>query len=226
MALAIVGNVEVEETLEVCDRLLKKSEKKEVERLFETEPREVVSDYIEEELSVSNPVFNLGFKETWDTPERTLKEEICADILLEIIAGNTSELYKRLIDEKLINTSFSTENFTGTGFAAKIFSGESSNPKLVAKAIKEKIKYLKENGIPKEDFDCVKKKLFGRTIMAFNDVESLANFLVKSEFVGEGLFDDMEIYKNLTLEDINSYLAKTLDEEYCVLSVINPVKEC
>lgn len=225
MALAVAGNVDLDEVLEVCDRLLKESRPQQVERIFEDEPKEIVESYIEEELSVSNPVFNLGFKETWLTPERTLKQEICADILLEIIAGNTSDLYRELIEEKLVNTSFSTEYFTGTGFAAKLFSGESSNPRLAASKIKEKIRFFKENGVTVEDFDRAKKKLFGRTIMAYNDIDSLADSLVKSEFLGEGLFDDMEVFKSLTLEELNDHLQNTLDEEYSVLSVINPAKE-
>ncbi|MBQ7580704.1 MAG: insulinase family protein [Clostridia bacterium] len=225
MALAVVGNVELDEVLEVCDRLLKPSRPQSVERIFENEPEEVVESFIEEELSVSNPVFNLGFKETWLTPERTLKEEICADILLEIIAGNTSQLYRELIDKKLVNTTFTTEYFIGTGFAAKIFSGESADPRTVAELIREKIRVFKENGISQEDFDMAKKKLFGRTIMAFNDIDNLADSLIKAEFLHEGLFDDMELFRNLTLEEINEHLRKTLDERYCVLSVINPAKE-
>ena len=225
MALAVAGNVDVDEVVEIADRLLKTSKKQEVERVFKEEPAAIVERYVEEKLSVATPVFNLGFKETWKTPERTLKEEICADIILEIIAGNTSFLYKKLIDENLVNTSFSSEYFTGTGFAAMLFSGESSDPEAVAGKIKERIRYYKENGICQEDFECARKKLYGRMIMSFNDIEFLADSLIKSEFMQEGLFDDIEVFKNLTVDDINDHLSKVLDEEYSVLSVIYPTEE-
>ena len=225
MALAVAGNVDVDEVVEIADRLLKTSKKQEVERVFKEEPAAIVERYVEEKLSVATPVFNLGFKETWNTPERTLKEEICADIILEIIAGNTSFLYKKLIDENLVNTSFSSEYFTGTGFAAMLFSGESSDPEAVAGKIKERIRYYKENGIGQEDFECARKKLYGRMIMSFNDIEFLADSLIKSEFMQEGLFDDIEVFKNLTVDDINNHLSKVLDEEYSALSVIYPTEE-
>ena len=225
MALAVAGNVDVDEVVEIADRLLKTSKKQEVERVFKEEPAAIVERYVEEKLSVATPVFNLGFKETWNTPERTLKEEICADIILEIIAGNTSFLYKKLIDENLVNTSFSSEYFTGTGFAAMLFSGESSDPEAVAGKIKERIRYYKENGIGQEDFECARKKLYGRMIMSFNDIEFLADSLIKSEFMQEGLFDDIEVFKNLTVDDINDHLSKVLDEEYSALSVIYPTEE-
>ena len=63
------------------------------------EEKEVVTDYVEEKLSVASPIFSLGFKETWPTPERTLKEELLGNIILEAIAGNTSDLYKELIEK-------------------------------------------------------------------------------------------------------------------------------
>lgn len=225
MALAVVGNASVDDVLEVADKILKPSKKQKVERMFKDEPSSVKCEYTEERLSVATPVFELGFKETWDTPERSLKESICAAIIAEVISGNTSYLYKQLIDEKLINTSFSSEYFNATGFAAMLFSGESANPKMVAERIKERIKFYKTNGIPKEEFDFVKKKLYGRMIMSFNDIDTLADMLIKSEFMGEGLFDDMEIFKTLTVEDVNAHLQKTLDEKNSVLSVIYPAQE-
>lgn len=225
MALAVAGNVEVDEVIEIADRLLKESKKQEVERVFKEEPAGVIENYVEEKLSVATPVFNLGFKETWDTPDRNLKERICAEIILEVIAGNTSFLYKKLIDENLINTSFSSEYFTGTGYAAMIFSGESSEPKAVAEKIKERIRYYKENGIEKEDFERIRRKMYGRMIMSFNDIEFLANCLINSEFANEGLFDDFEIFKTLSVEDVNKHLGKVLNEEFSALSVIYPTEE-
>jgi len=222
MVLAVAGNVDVDEVIEVADRLIKKSEDKEVERKFLDEPAEVVTDYIEERLSVGAPVFNLGFKETWQTPERTLKEDICANILLEIIAGNTSLLYKELIDKKLINTSFSTQYFNGFGYAAMMFSGESSDPKKTVEIIKERIRGFKENGVEEQDFEIARRKLYGRMIMSYNDVEELADNLIESAFMGEELFDDMEMYRIVTAEDVNDFLSKVLEEKYSALSVIYP----
>lgn len=222
MVLAVAGNVDVDEVIEIADRLIEKSEEKEVERKFLDEPADVVTDYIEEKLSVGSPVFSLGFKETWQTPERTLKEDICANILLEAIAGNTSLLYKELIDKKLINTSFSTQYFNGFGYAAMMFSGESAQPEEAVKIIKERIREFKENGIAEKDFEVARRKLYGRMIMSYNDVEELADNLIESAFMGEELFDDMEMYRKVTVEDVNDFLSKVLDEKHSALSVIYP----
>lgn len=222
MVLAVAGNVSTDEVIEVADKVLKPVEGKMAQRKVIDEPKEVIDNYIEEKLSVATPQFMFGFKEHRNTPERTAKEEITMEILLDMISGPSSELYKRLFDGKLINNSFGFEYFTGFGYSAVLFAGESSDPKKVAEEIVNEIKRFRENGFDNDAFERTKKKLYGRMIMGMNDVDGIANNMVASYFSGEDIFTDFEIYKTVTLDDIKSLFDKTLDEKYSVLSVINP----
>lgn len=222
MVLAVAGNVSVDEVIEVADKALKPVEGKMAQRKLIDEPKEVLDSYVEEKLSVATPQFMFGFKESWDTPERTTKEEISMEILLDMISGQSSELYKRLFDGKLINSSFGFEYFTGFGYSCVLFAGESNDPKSVSEEIVKEIKKFRETGFDKTAFDRTKKKLYGRMIMGMNDVEGLANNMAVSFFAGENIFTDFEIFKTVTLDDINDIFKKTLDENYSVLSVIKP----
>ena len=222
MVLAVAGNTTVDEVLEVADRILKPQQGKMAQRKLIDEPKEVISDYCEESLSVATPQFMLGFKEHWDTPERTAKEEITMEILMDMLSGQSSELYRRHFDAKLINGSFGAEYFTGFGYACVLFAGESSDPKKVSEEIKKEIRAFRENGIDEKVFERTKKKLYGKMIMGMNDVDNLANNMVVSYFADETIFTDFEVYKTVTVEDIKEMLNKTLDENYSVLSVINP----
>ena len=222
MVLAIAGNTSVEEVLEVADRMLKPVEGKMAERKIIDEPREVIADYCEKKLSVATPQFMIGFKEEWDTPERTAKEEITMEILLDMIAGPSSDLYRRLFDAELINNNFGFEYFTGFGYSCVLFAGESNNPKAVSEEVKKEIRMFRENGIDKKAFERTKKKLYGRMIMGMNDVDGLANNMAVSYFAGEDVFTDFETYKFVTVDDVTEILSKTLDEEYSTLSVILP----
>ena len=222
MALAVAGNVSVEEVIESADRLLTKDEEFFVDRKIFSEEKEVVTSYVEEKLSVASPIFSLGFKESLSNPERTLKEELLGNIILEVIAGNTSELYSELIDAELINPTFSTEYFTGFGYSAMIFSGESCDPEKTSRIIKEKISAFKKAGISEDDFERARKKLYGREIMSYNDVDELANNLIAADFMNEGLFDEFETLKVITCEEANEFLKEILDERYSSLSVILP----
>lgn len=222
MVLAIAGNADVDEIIEVADKVLKAVEGKMAQRKVIDEPKEVIDNYIEEKLSVATPQFMFGFKESWDTPERTTKEEISMEILLDMISGQSSELYKRLFNDKLINNSFGFEYFTGFGYSCVLFAGESNDPKKVAEEIVKEIKKFREIGFDKTAFDRTKKKLYGRMIMGMNDVDGLANNMAVSYFAGEDIFTDFEIFKTVTLDDVNDIFEKTLDENYSVLSVIKP----
>lgn len=222
MVLAIAGNADVDEIIEVADKVLKPVEGKMAQRKVIDEPKEVIDNYIEEKLSVATPQFMFGFKESWDTPERTTKEEISMEILLDMISGQSSELYKRLFNDKLINNSFGFEYFTGFGYSCVLFAGESNDPKKVAEEIVKEIKKFRETGFDKTAFDRTKKKLYGRMIMGMNDVDGLANNMAVSYFAGEDIFTDFEIFKTVTLDDVNDIFEKTLDENYSVLSVIKP----
>lgn len=222
MVLAVAGNADVDEIVEVADKVLKPVEGKMAQRKVIDEPEEVIDSYIEEKLSVATPQFMFGFKESWNTPERTTKEEISMEILLDMISGQSSELYKRLFDGKLINNSFGFEYFTGFGYSCVLFAGESNDPKKVAEEIVGEIRKFRETGFDETAFERTKKKLYGRMIMGMNDIEGLANNMAVSYFAGEDVFTDFEIFKTVTLDDVNDIFKKTLDENRSVLSVINP----
>lgn len=225
MVLCVAGNVTPDEVLSVADRLLKPQKPIQIERKFHREPREVAESYTEETLSVAFPIFSLGFKEAVETPERSLREILISDIILEAVAGKTSAFYSELLEAGLINTSFESEYFCGYGYAAWIFTGESPDGREVQKRITARIRALQETGISKADFERIRKKLYGRSIMQFNDIDGIANAMVSAYFCKEGLFDETEILQSLTLDEVNVRLRTALQTDCASLSVIKPEGE-
>lgn len=220
MCLAVVGDVTPEQVLGVCDKMLKKAEPLSIERSFEDEPREIACSYAEYNLAMSMPVFSFGYKEECKKLTQNLRKMIEVNILLEILAGDTSELYNKMFDNGLINTSFSKEYFTGFGYEAILFDGESVNPQAVADEIKKAVASLKANGIDDEQFENARRSLYGREIMEYNDIDAIANAVISAHFNGYSVFDAMEIYKSVTKEDIEKRLENMMMEEYSALSVV------
>lgn len=221
MALAVAGNVSVDEVLEIADKLLEADEKVTVERAFRNEPEEIAENYVEAHLPVATPVFCLGYKESYDTPQRSLKEEIAKNIILDVLVGQISPFFKELLDEGLVNNTFSTEYFNGHNYAAPIFSGESSDPKKLARRINERIRELKEKLISEEEFETVRKKQYGKTVRAFSDIDIVANSLVVSHFENEELFSEFDVIRSLDLKYVNNILLNSFDEDKAVLSVVS-----
>lgn len=220
MALAVVGNVTPEEVIKVCDEMLKKSEDVTIERVFDEEPRDIVKSYEEYHIAVSMPVFSFGYKEACKTPQRTVQETVEMEILLEILAGETSNLYSSLFEKGLINSTFSKEYFTGNGYEAVIFEGESTDAKAVAQAIKEEVARLRKEGISDQAFESARRSLYGREIMSYNVTDDVANAVIGCYFAGYSIFDPLEVYKNVKKEDVEKLLSEKLDEKYSALSVV------
>ena len=149
MVLAVAGKATAEEVLEVADEMLKEGSGKRAVREFRKESKEPCERFIEEKLPINVPVFMLGYKEDIETPERSLKESVCTEIIHEIITGRSSPLYERLLEESLINNSFSNEYFFGFGYACSLFSGESTDPERAANEIRQEIKNTKKKVFPK-----------------------------------------------------------------------------
>jgi len=225
MTLAVVGNVTPEQVLSVCDKMLKPAPELSIERSFEKEERDVVGDYTEYNLAMSIPVFSFGYKEACEKPKQDLKTIVETTVLLEILAGNTSNLYNSLFEQSLINESFSKEYFIGYGYESIIFDGESENPKEVARQIKKEVERLKNDGITDDEFESARRSLYGKEIMSYNDIDTLANGLVAAHFGEYDMLDIVEIYKNITKADVLSRLAQVMDEKYSALSVVKQCEE-
>ena len=221
MFVCIAGNVDADKILEQIERSIKSKEPVVLERIRCDEPESIVKPYVEQAFSVAQPMFCFGFKEPVDAPERTVQEKIATSMLAEIIVGSASPLYKTLTDEGLINDEFSFEYFTGHGYAALIFEGESADPRRVAEAIKAEISRLKHDGIDEELFAAVRQGMYGGAIRAFGSVEAIAMQAVNCAMFGGGLFDEIEYLKAITTDDLTARLT-LLDNERSVLSVVNP----
>lgn len=223
MALCVAGNIDPERVLELCDKMLKPSEPTKVERIFEEEPAGVVQERVEQKLSVTIPLFQLGFKEP--ARRRNVQELAQTDVLLELLASDASPLYRRLLDQNLINTaSFGSEYFEGPGYAAVIFSGESKDPDTVAKEIRDEVERLRKEGIPAEAFERARKAVYGRNVAALNSAEAIANAMISLTFAERELFSYIDALATVQLPDVQKRLEEQLLTENSALSVVFPIK--
>lgn len=220
MVLAVAGNVTPEQVLGVCDRVLKKAEPIEIERSFTSEPDEIVSPTDTYYLSVGVPVFALGYKEVCETPEATLAEIVQTNIILEALSGKTSPLYNEMLESGLLNQSFSYEYFTGFGYRACIFDGESPDPAHVAEKLRAAAAALKEGGLSEDAFETARRSLYGREIMEYNEVDSVANAMMSAYFAGYSIFDVLQAFKKVTLDQVNARLQTILRDDHAALSVV------
>lgn len=223
MALCVAGNVDVDDILRVCDEQLKPCEDIKLETAFPDEPDEIASDYCSEKMEVAIPIFYLGYKCQPKSGKELLKAQATASLLVGLVMGSTSRLYKELTEEGLINSQFGTEIFFGEGYFTCICGGESKNPKLVRDRIFAEIERLKKEGLDREQFEILKKSAFGGMIRGFNDSENCVSLMLNADFLGVDAFEPSEAFASLTFEDMTNGLYQFFDSTKASLSVVEPV---
>ena len=222
MYLCAAGNFNSEEILQKITREINTNAPVTITREPFIDNAEVTKHYIKQEMDMILPVFVLGYKQKINSPTRSLKTQICMNILSEIICGSASPLNARLIKEGLISSPISCEYFTGYGYATLMFSGESENPNAVTNAIKEEINRLKQEGIDKKIFSAEKCAMYGSFIRSFDSQDSIVSNMVDCAINDVEFFEDIKILKNLTTQSLEKRL-NVLDNNNTVLSVILPI---
>ena len=226
MAMVICGDFEPEKLIkEVKKRLLDKKSNGKVERIFKEEPEEIVKEKIEQKLEVSQPLYTIGIKDKIDNVENSnktdiVKKHIAIEILLNIIMGRSSKLYKDLYNEGLIYSGASLDYEFSKTYAHILIAGQSTDPEKLYEKFKLRVKELKENGIDENDFKRNKKMIYGGYVKEYNDVTDIARMFLADYFKGINSFDYIEEINSINVEYLNQVLKDVFKENKMVLSIV------
>ena len=226
MILVLVGDVDENKIEEYIDKNIPENrDSGEVIKFTEDEPETIKEKYIEQKLSVSIPIFAIGFKEkkTGVGGYELLKKEIATEILIELLFGKSSENYIKMYESGIIDASFDGETELEEEYGFTSFGGESKEPKKVYDAVMEAIQKAKGEGFKDEEIKRIKKAILSDDIRMYNNMENIGNTYIKSLMKGMNPLD----YAKATEEIDKAYLMNRLNEHFdtenCVLSVVYPV---
>lgn len=226
MALVLVGDIDINEALKIVDKHISPDRNLgKIERFKPSEPKERVQEYIEQRLSVSQPIFRIGFKDNNPgmSGNALLEKEIATEIILEALFSRSSDLYLELYEQGLIDQSFGTEADIEDEYGFTLIGGESADPDKVYEIIKEKIDYFRKNGISTELIKRAKKVLISQNIKLFNSVSNMGNAFIRQVLNGQNPLEYKTAVENLTDDAITKRLLEHFDTTNCVLSVVKPM---
>lgn len=229
MSLVIVGNADVDKILKTIESGIKNNKPftEPIKKIYPKEPREISAPYAEREMAVALPMFMMGFKDNDVTVsgDKLLKKDIEIRILLRMLFAKGSDIYKKLYDLNLINSSFGFDYTVQPDYGFTVLEGESKDPKRVYEIIIEEIDKIKQNGLSESDFERAKKVLWGRYIRMHNDIEDYACTFMQYLFMGVDYFNYYDVYNAVTFEDVKKRFSEHFNSEYAALSVIKPIEE-
>jgi len=227
MVLFVTGDIDADRVIKQVDDYFDKkdmSKQGRINRIYPDEPREVADSVVKDKLPVPRPMFLLGFKgEAVQKPSQVILDNlILNDLILDIMIGPSSELYSRLYEEGLIDSSFSAQHIEETDYSHMILGGESPEPKKVVDMVYQEIEKLKNKPWDIEYFMRVKKKKIGEYIRHFNTLESVGVQFVSLVFKDIGLFDYLERLEQINNDQLQTQFNNFFDDYKSSLSLILP----
>ncbi len=218
MTMVLCGDFSPEDMIQqVKKRLVEKEPSGEIKRVYPEEPEEIVQEKIEQKLEVSQPLYTIGIK---DTGKCEVKKHIAMEILLNLLIGRSSNLYRELYNQGIIYAQPSLEYEFTNIYAHAIISGQSNEPEKVYQKFKEEVQKFKTEGINQADFNRMKKMIYGGYIKEYNDVADIARMFLADYFKGINSFDYLEEIEGITVEYLEQILKDVFNEEKMVLSIV------
>ena len=227
MLLCVVGDVDPDRVAEIATEILGPEPRPVGEKIMDwQEEMTTTGENPKVSMEVAMPTFQLGFKaEPVGLGPEAIRQEIIGDLAAEALFGESSQLYLRLYEDGLIDTSFGGGFETIDGMAMLLCSGDSDNPEAVRDAILEEVSHLAETGLDEQHFTRMKRSAFGRRIRDLDSFDSTCFRLCAYHMGGYDYFRFPELYQQITPAELVQFLIRVVQPQRCSLSIVDPLKE-
>lgn len=221
MAMVVCGDFEPEQLLEeIKKRLIEKKANGEIKRIYPAEPEDIVKEKIEQNMDVSQPLFAIGIKDKVADVKERVRKHIAIEILLNMIIGKSSKLYKELYDEGLLFAVPSLDYEFARGYAHVLITGQSPEPEKVYEKFKKAVEEMKASTIDVKEFNRIKKRIYGEYVKEYNDVEDIARMFLADYFKEINSFDYLEEISTINEQYVEQILKQVFADKKMVISVI------
>ena len=221
MAMVVCGDFEPERLLEeIKKRLMEKKANGEIKRIYPVEPEEIVKEKIEQNMDVSQPLFAIGIKDKIADVKERVRKHIAIEILLNMLIGKSSKLYKELYDEGLLFAVPSLDYEFARGYAHVLITGQSVEPEKIYEKFKKAVEEMKVSAIDAKEFNRIKKRIYGEYVKEYNDVEDIARMFLADYFKEINSFEYLEEISTINEQYVEQILNQVFDDKKMVISVI------
>ena len=213
--LVITGDIEIENT------------KKMVKKYFSDIPRgiDIPRDYpVEEEITnaikiesfdknIQIPAYLLGYR----TPGHNEREAYVMEMIsIYLSGGQSSKLYKRIVDEEKLALQISSQNLSledyGVYFIFSLPMGETTMKTIVSE-IDEEIELMQTDLISDKDFQKIQNIIENRFVSSNSTVAGIGNSLAHNYFFHDStnhINTELDIYKSISKEEIREVAKRLL----------------
>ena len=214
-ALVVAGDIDIEKTKEM------------INKYFSDIPRgiDIPRDYpMEEEITsaikvesfdknIQIPAYLLGYR----TPGHNEREAYVMEMIsIYLSGGQSSKLYKRIVDEKKLALQISSQNLSLEDYSVYfIFSLPMGETKMetILNEIDSEIELMQTDLISDKDFEKIQNIIENRFVSSNSTVAGIGNSLAHNYFFHDStnhINTELDVYKSITKEEIREVAQKLL----------------
>lgn len=231
MVICVVGNVDVNEVLEIIKSDVKNNKlNSEIERFYDEKSDDINQKEVSKKMDISMPMFAVGFKDNFikdkldagftENSMNLAKRDVIMQILLILLFGKSTMFYEELYNDGLLLKPLGLNYSFEEDYAYSVVQGESYNYRDVIEKIKNRVSEVEANGIDREMFETIKKSLYGDFVRIFDNASGIATMFVSNYFRGIDSSDYIEAYKNINVEEALKILNENFNFEKMAVSII------
>lgn len=223
MVLFVVGDVIPEHILNIVQQH-ESARQIEAQPAIERDPLNesphIVQSKVSESMAIQSPRLMLGFKNHLYpvTDLQRVKEDIEMSFFFELIYGEETEFYQRILDDALIDETFSYQTVIEPTYSFSLITSATTEPDQLKQRLLDALHANYGQVKDQEGFDLLKKQFIGEYISSLNAPEYIANQYTKYYFDGVSLFELLDVIDDITLESMNETVKQRLNLEECVYS--------
>lgn len=225
MFFVVVGDVDVEKTIELIEENIKKYEnnipKTEIVTYMEEEPKEIAQKEIVQKMDIYLPQLCIGYKLDLADGKNIVKNECMVSILSDMYFSKQSEFFEKEYNEGKVNDSIDMQYEGSNSFSHIIISTTAVNIDEVEKDILEYMEKIKNEPIDKELFEIVKRKKIGEMILASDNLSVSYRRIIDSILNDVDVYTDIEMLKSITIEDLQNFLTLLKEENRVTSKIIS-----
>ena len=227
MLLVMVGDIDPQEAVKYVDKHVSAAKDRgKIQRRVVNEPKEVAQKIVRQKLSVSKPQFLIGFKEKEQgaSGAELMLKQAKTQILMEVLFGKSSDYFKDLYGEGLIDGTFGKDTELEKSYGFSSLGGETQDPETVYEKTIAYLEKVKAQPLDESAVAVAKRVLLGKNLRRFNSVERLGNDFIRCFMNGFNPLEYSNIVESITISELEERLNEHFDETACVMSVIEPLE--
>ena len=226
MFFIVVGDVDVESTINLIEENIEKYEKNStnnatIQKYMVDEPNEINQKEISKNMDIYMPLLCIGYKLNIVNQYENIKRQIICEIISDLYFSKITDFYKKEYEKGALSDEISFDYEGSDNFSHVIISTSSVKIDELKEDLIEYLKKIKKEDVNSHDFELIKRKKIGSTEFMADNLNNSYRRIIDHALYGGELYLDINILNQITHSDVKDFLNLLVDEK----QVISIVKE-